>query len=100
MSPSAVRAVLHRLLDELPDEELPAVHRFLGFLRSLVPSTTASEGAFESVPASQLDRESVERRELFRATGEFVADEDVRSWLASWGKVNELPPPKSRRLEK
>jgi predicted transcriptional regulator len=31
--------------------------------------------------------------------GEWIADEDMRAWLMSWGKPDELPPPPIRKRE-
>ena len=30
-------------------------------------------------------------------SGEWVSDEDMRAWLQSWGKPDELPPPRIRK---
>ncbi len=30
-------------------------------------------------------------------SGEYVSEEDMSAWLRSWGKPNELPPPKLRK---
>jgi predicted transcriptional regulator len=31
------------------------------------------------------------------ASGEYVSEEDMSAWLRSWGKSNELPPPRLRK---
>ena len=31
------------------------------------------------------------------ASGEYVSEEDMSAWLRSWGKPNELPPPRLRK---
>jgi hypothetical protein len=47
----------------------------------------------ESVGAPDL---LVEIREADRVVrrGHYIKDEDMRAWLLSWGKANELPSPK------
>ncbi len=30
-------------------------------------------------------------------SGEYVSEEDMSAWLRSWGKPNELPPPRLRK---
>ena len=48
----------------------------------------------------QVEQGKVEARERlarYDATGEFVADEDVESWLKSWGAPRERPAPTRRR---
>jgi predicted transcriptional regulator len=32
-------------------------------------------------------------------SGEYVSEEDMSAWLKSWGKPDELPPPKLRRRD-
>jgi predicted transcriptional regulator len=31
--------------------------------------------------------------------GEYVSEEDMAAWLNSWGKPNELPPPRLRKRD-
>lgn len=90
MSPFAVREALHRLLDELPDEELPAARRFLEFLRSLV---RPAQGSTQPTPGEEFDHESLVAWDQYKATGKHAADEDVLAWLRSWGTDEELPAP-------
>ena len=42
--------------------------------------------------------EDARRYEAFERTGEGVPWEEVRDWVRSWGKAQELPKPKSRKL--
>ena len=42
--------------------------------------------------------EDRERLDAFRATGEAVALQDVKAWIASWDTANELPRPTPRRI--
>jgi predicted transcriptional regulator len=97
MSPAAVRAALHRLLDELPDEELPAAGRFLEFLGSVARQAQEDEVESERVGPGQLARESIERWEQYQASGEYLDDGEVLAWVKSWGTSHELPPPTPRR---
>ena len=32
-------------------------------------------------------------------SGEYVSEEDMSAWLASWGKPGELPPPRLRKRD-
>jgi predicted transcriptional regulator len=48
----------------------------------------------------QLERGKTEARERlaqYDATGEYLADEDVDAWLATWGKPRERPAPTRKR---
>ena len=87
MSPTTLRAALHRLIDDLPEEELGVASRFLEFLRSLAPPAqlTSSE--------EEMNRDDEARHAAYEATGEHIANEDVVAWLKSRGTANELPPP-------
>jgi hypothetical protein len=42
--------------------------------------------------------EDARRAADFQRTGEGIPWKEVRAWMKSWGKPNELPPPKPRKL--
>ena len=42
-------------------------------------------------------RESMAALAHYDATGEYVDDADVRAWLKSWGRPDELAPPRVRK---
>lgn len=94
MSRRASRDVLHRLLDDLPDEELPAVRRFLEFVRSL--AGTADVPLDEMIEGDRVDAETDSRWLRYQADGEWLADGDVRAWLQSWGSEDEMDAPRMR----
>jgi predicted transcriptional regulator len=47
--------------------------------------------------AERAKMETFERWSRFEATGKYVENEDVTSWLKSWGSAREKPWPKTRK---
>jgi predicted transcriptional regulator len=45
-------------------------------------------------PDAQADAEGLARAEADIAAGRTVSHESMKRWLQSWGKPDELPPPK------
>jgi hypothetical protein len=48
--------------------------------------------------APEILAEDARRLAEFKRTREGVPWDDVKAWMESWGKPNELPPPKPRKL--
>jgi hypothetical protein len=48
--------------------------------------------------APEVLAEDARRLAEFRRTREAVPWDDVKAWMQSWGKPNELAPPKPRKL--
>jgi hypothetical protein len=43
-------------------------------------------------------REDRRRLDVFNASGEAVAFDDVKAWVSSWYSQNELPRPSARKI--
>jgi predicted transcriptional regulator len=95
-----IRDDVHRLIDELAEDELSDAHALLEALRAQERAAESLAQARDQVVADwQLAaiREGVE----YAATedAEWVSHEDVTAWLRSWGTDDELPPPAAHRRE-
>jgi predicted transcriptional regulator len=64
------------------------VGAIFGFLRGAQP---------QAEPLTDNERAAVERGEADAAAGRVVPHEEVRRWLRSWGKPDELPAPRWRK---
>ena len=74
---------LHRLIDELPEDEIRAAERYLEFLCACQdPPIQALESAPEDdEPVTDEEREAVEEAERAFADGDVVSDAHVRANL-------------------
>lgn len=86
------RAALHQWLDDLPDDALPEVRRFLQLLRH------SSADPIPPEEREEFDRDCEKELEEYDRTGEYISNEDTMAWLATWGKPGPpAPPPPIRR---
>ena len=58
------------------------------------PVAVVPPDKFMTAEEKQAYRESVERARAQYEAGEAIPGEAVFEWLESWGKDNELPPPR------
>jgi hypothetical protein len=65
-----------------------------GLPPELEAKPAAAEGPWSAEETAELDRRWAE----FERTREGVPWDEVRAWMQSWGKPDELPPPKPRKL--
>lgn len=96
----SVRDDLHRLVQDLPEDDLMQARAFLESLGEKggneIPSEDFGAGLVATTDAWQ--REAI-RAGLGYAAGpaaEWVDQADMETWLQSWGTRRELPPPDSR----
>ena len=77
------RQYLHKLIDELPEEEIQAAQRYLEFLSTCQdPLVRALESAPEDdEPITDEEREAVDEAERAVAAGDIVSDAHVRAKL-------------------
>ena len=54
---------------------------------------TKLETLFDKVDP-KAEAQAIEEAEAAIAKGRVISHEAIRKWLRSWGKPNELPPPK------
>ena len=54
---------------------------------------TKPETLFDKVDP-KAEAQAVEEAEAAISKGRVISHEAIRKWLRSWGKPNELPPPK------
>ncbi|MEI9991820.1 MAG: CopG family transcriptional regulator [Rhizomicrobium sp.] len=57
-------------------------------------SKSASDASVFEPADDAAEEKALEAAEAQVAAGKFVSHDAVRRWLLSWGKPNELPPPK------
>ena len=64
----------------------------------LPPDLEAMRAAGRGPWAPEILAEDARRLDAFQTTREGVPWNEVKAWMQSWGKPNELPPPKPRKL--
>lgn len=95
-----IRDDVHRLINELAEDELSDAQALLEALRAQDrAAVTLAQDRDEAVDNWQLAaiREGIEY--AARKDAEWVSHEDMTAWLNSWGTDDELPPPDAHRRE-
>ncbi len=83
MTEKDIKAVLHRLVDELPQEELYAARRYLVYLRNMGDPVFRSleEAPFDDEPETPEERAAIEEGLKDLAEGNVYSAEEVRREL-------------------
>ena len=82
------RENLHTLLDEIPDEELPAVGRFLLFIRELHSDSlfrTLTEAPYDDEPETEEERKAIAEAIEEAKAGLLISDDEV------WRQLGDEP---------
>jgi hypothetical protein len=79
----SARDSLHRLIDELPESELPAAERFLNYLHATADPVLKAlfEAPLDDEPETEEERRAVKEAREELARGEVRTLEDVRREL-------------------
>lgn len=82
------RLALHRLVDDLPESELPAARCFLGYLRREAEDVFRSfldAAPVDDEPVTKADLAAIREGLLERARGEVISHEDVKRRVGEGG---------------